>query len=41
MTVQDQVIRGDGTVVKLEAALGPKAELKEFGKMFKDWRMLV
>ncbi|KAK8866109.1 hypothetical protein IAR55_001260 [Kwoniella newhampshirensis] len=34
------VVRGDGTVVELQAALGPKDEIAQFVKMFKDWRML-
>jgi len=37
----DQVIRGDGTVVELERAIGPKQEFKEFLYMFKDIRMLL
>lgn len=37
----NKVIRGDGTVVELEAALGPKQEFREFIKMFKDIRMLL
>ena len=37
----DQVIRGDGTVVELERAIGPTQEFKEFLYMFKDIRMLL
>ena len=37
----DQVIRGDGTIVELERAIGPKQEFKEFLYMFKDIRMLL
>lgn len=35
------VVRGDGTIVELEASLTPRQELHEFVKMFKDWRMLA
>jgi hypothetical protein len=35
------VVRGDGTIVELQASLTPKQEFKEFIQMFKDWRMLA
>lgn len=35
------VVRGDGTIVRLSAALTPKREFKEFILMFKDWRMIA
>lgn len=35
------VVRGDGTIVELEASLSPKREFQEFVQMFKDWRMLA
>lgn len=35
------IIRGDGTVVEMEASLAPKQELREFVQMLKDWRMLA
>lgn len=35
------VIRGDGTVVELQTALGPKEEFRQFVRLFKDWRMLA
>lgn len=35
------VVRGDGTIVELEASLSPRQELHEFVKMFRDWRMLA
>lgn len=35
------VVRGDGTVVELEAALPVAQETREFFKLFKDWRMLA
>jgi len=41
LTNSDQVIRGDGTIVELERAIGPKQEFKEFLYMFKDIRMLL
>jgi hypothetical protein len=41
LTLLDQVIRGDGTIVELERAIGPKQEFKEFLYMFKDIRMLL
>lgn len=37
----DLVVRDDGTVVKIEKALGPKEEIQQFAKLFKDWRMLA
>lgn len=41
LILADQVVRGDGTIVEIEAALGPKRELKEFFAQFKDIRMLL
>lgn len=35
------VVRGDGTLVEVEASLTPKEEFREFVEMFKDWRMLA
>jgi MFS family permease len=35
------VIRGDGTVVELQASLGPREEFKQFVELFKDSRMLL
>ncbi|WVQ82739.1 hypothetical protein IAT38_004871 [Cryptococcus sp. DSM 104549] len=35
------VVRGDGTIVKLEDAITPRVEFQHFLKMFKDWRMLL
>nr|XP_031860987.1 uncharacterized protein CI109_003714 [Kwoniella shandongensis]KAA5528059.1 hypothetical protein CI109_003714 [Kwoniella shandongensis] len=35
------VVRGDGTVVEIQAALGPREEIKHFFKLFKDVRMLL
>ncbi|ORY59625.1 DUF895 domain protein [Pseudomassariella vexata] len=35
------VIRGDGTVVEIDDAITPRQEFKEFGKLFKDWRMIA
>ncbi|AFR98414.1 hypothetical protein J008_06397 [Cryptococcus neoformans] len=35
------VVRGDGTIVKLDDAISPKEEARHFLKMFKDWRMLM
>lgn len=35
------VVRGDGTVVKLDTSLSPMQEFKEFIQMFKDWRMIA
>lgn len=35
------VVRGDGTMVEIQASLGPKQEVKEFIRMFRDWRMLA
>ncbi|KGB79054.1 hypothetical protein I307_02859 [Cryptococcus deuterogattii 99/473] len=35
------VVRGDGTIVKLDDAITPKEEARHFLKMFKDWRMLL
>jgi hypothetical protein len=35
------VVRGDGTVVELMAALPAHQEVREFAKLFKDWRMLA
>nr|ODN96731.1 hypothetical protein L204_03440 [Cryptococcus depauperatus CBS 7855] len=35
------VVRGDGTVVKLEDAITPRQEARHFVRMFKDWKMLL
>ncbi|CAG8973408.1 hypothetical protein HYALB_00000172, partial [Hymenoscyphus albidus] len=35
------VVRGDNTIVELEDAISPQAEFREFGKLFKDWRMIA
>lgn len=35
------VVRGDGTVVKIEAAITPKQEFKEMWALLKDWRMIA
>jgi hypothetical protein len=36
------VVRGDGTVPKLEDSISPREEFRELGKLFlKDWRMLA
>lgn len=35
------VVRGDGTLVGVQASLSPKEEIYEFLQMFKDWRMLA
>ncbi|CAG8960842.1 hypothetical protein HYFRA_00002379 [Hymenoscyphus fraxineus] len=37
----DLVVRGDNTIVELEDAISPQAEFREFGKLFKDWRMIA
>ena len=37
----EYVVRGDGTLVEIEAAISPKQEFREFLKLFKDWRMLA
>jgi hypothetical protein len=37
----DLVVRGDGTVVELQASLTPAEEIKQFVALFKDWRMLA
>lgn len=37
----DQVVRGDGTMVEIQAALGPKEEFRAFFSQFKDIRMLL
>lgn len=36
----NRVIRGDGTIVKLEAASHPREEIIGMGRLLKDWRML-
>ncbi|MBE3041468.1 MFS transporter, partial [Candidatus Bathyarchaeota archaeon] len=36
-----KVIRGDGTLVEIEAAISPMTEFREFLKMLRDWRMLA
>lgn len=35
------VVRGDGTVVEIEAAITPKQEFKEVWALLKDWRMIA
>jgi predicted MFS family arabinose efflux permease len=35
------VVRGDRTLVEVEASLSPKEELRQFIELFKDWRMLA
>ena len=35
------VVRGDGTLVELEASITPREEAKAFFNMFKDWRMIA
>jgi hypothetical protein len=35
------VIRGDGTVVEITAALGPREEVQQFFKLFKDRRVVA
>ncbi|KAJ3485966.1 hypothetical protein NLI96_g4585 [Meripilus lineatus] len=37
----NRVIRGDGTIVKLEAASHPREEIIGMGRLLKDWRMLA
>lgn len=37
----NHVVRDDGSRVEMNSALAPSAELKEFAKLFKDWRMLA
>ena len=37
----DAVVRGDGTIVRLDTSLSPADEAREFMLMFKDWRMLA
>jgi hypothetical protein len=37
----DLVIRGDRTLVEVEASLSPKEEFSHFIDLFKDWRMLA
>lgn len=37
----EAVVRGDGTLVELEASLTPKEALHQFIQMFKDWRMVA
>jgi hypothetical protein len=37
----NSVVRGDGTVVELTAALGPREELSHFLKLFKDKRVVA
>lgn len=37
----EAVVRANGTIVKLPESLTPKQELKEFIRMFKDWRMIA
>jgi len=37
----DLVVRGDGTLVEIQSALGPREEFHQFIKLFKDWRMLA
>ncbi|QUC20477.1 uncharacterized protein UV8b_04718 [Ustilaginoidea virens] len=37
----EAVVRGDGTIVKLPESLTPRQELREFIRMFKDWRMIA
>lgn len=41
LTIADQVVRGDGTIVEIQAAAGPKEELRAFFAQFKDIRMLL
>lgn len=35
-----QVVRGDSTLVEIEASVSPMVEFQEFVKMLKDWKML-
>lgn len=35
------VVRGDGTVVEMEAAITPKQEFKEIWALLRDWRMIA
>lgn len=35
------VVRGDRTIVEMDASLSPRQELKQFIELFKDWRMLA
>lgn len=35
------VVRGDGTLVELEASITPREEARAFLGMFRDWRMLA
>ncbi|KAH8172889.1 major facilitator superfamily protein [Sarocladium implicatum] len=35
------VVRGDQTIVELDASLSPKQEFQQFLELFKDWRMLA
>lgn len=35
------VVRGDGTVVEIEAAITPKQEFKEVWALLRDWRMIA
>ncbi|KAL2209496.1 DUF895 domain protein [Sarocladium strictum] len=37
----DLVVRGDRTLVEVEASLSPKEEFSHFIDLFKDWRMLA
>lgn len=37
----EYVVRGDGTLVEIEASISPRQEFSEFLKLFKDWRMLA
>jgi len=41
LTTIDLVVRGDGTLVKLEKAASPRQEASAFLALFKDWRMLA
>ena len=35
------VVRSDGTVVELEDSITPAREVREFGKLFRDWKIVV
>jgi hypothetical protein len=37
----DLVVRGDGTVVEVQKALGPGEEFKQSFRLLKDWRLLM
>lgn len=37
----EYVVRGDGTLVEIEASISPKQEFKEFLKLFRSWQMLA